>query len=234
MLYYLDNARNDRDHPNENFARELMELYTLGIGNYTEQDVRESARAFTGWRVRRATGQFFEVPRLHDDGSKTFLGRTGNFDGGDIIDIIFDQPAASRWFSRKLLDNFVYNDPEPELVEATAALLRKYKFQSAPVMSTLLRSNVFYSNRTYRALVKSPIEFVVGSYKLYGIKDMSMLTLGVLNRLGQVPFRPPSVKGWDGGTAWLNSQALLTRENFATALVHLPEAGAWLTQGGPK
>ena len=187
--------------------------------------------------MRRRTGEFFEVPRLHDDGSKTFLGHTGNFDGNDIVDIIFEAPPASRWFARKLLDYFVYNDPEPELIEATAALLRKNRFESAPVISTLLRSNVFYSNRAYRALVKSPIEFVIGSYRLYGVKDVSLATLGVLNRLGQVPFRPPSVKGWDGGTAWLNSQALLTRENFASALVHAMETGGpdgWLVEGGPQ
>ena len=120
MLKYLDNARSARAHPNENFARELMELFTLGIGNYTEADIRESARAFTGWTLRR--GQFTEDARMHDNGTKTFLGHTGNFDGGDIVDIIFGQPAAPRWFARKLLNFYVYNDPEPQLVDATADL----------------------------------------------------------------------------------------------------------------
>ena len=233
MLKYLDNARSARAHPNENFARELMELFTLGIGNYTEADIRESARAFTGWTLRR--GQFTEDARMHDNGTKTFLGHTGNFDGGDIVDIIFGQPAAPRWFARKLLNFYVYNDPEPQLVDATADLLRRNGFNLLPVMSTLLRSNVFFSSRAYRALVKSPVEFVIGSYQLYGVQTVSMETIGELRRMGQFLFRPPNVKGWDGGATWLNSQTLLTRENFSSALMASPAmpVGSWLTDGMP-
>jgi uncharacterized protein (DUF1800 family) len=233
MLRYLDNARSERAHPNENFARELMELFTLGIGNYTEQDIRESARAFTGWSIR--DDQFYENGRAHDDGQKSFLGRNGNFDGNDIINIIFQQPAAGRWFARKLLVNFVYSDPEPELVEATAALIRKNDFNLQPVVSTLLRSNVFFSPRAYRALVKSPVEFVVGAHQLYGAKKISIESLSALRRMGQFLYRPPNVKGWDGGVAWLNSQTLLTRENFASMLVTSPmlPADSWLSQGMP-
>jgi uncharacterized protein (DUF1800 family) len=238
MLKYLDNARSQKAHPNENYARELMELFTLGIGNYTEQDVRESARAFTGWTVRRPFrgGGFFEYAAQHDDGQKTFLGRTGNLDGNDIVSIIFEQPAASKWFARKLLSYFVYDDPEPELIDAVAAALVKNDFETAPVLSMLLRSNVFYSARTYRALVKSPVEFVVGSYQLYGIDTVDLPTLGVLNRMGQTLFHPPSVKGWDGGIAWLNSQTVLTRENFASTLMasqQMMSAQSWLSAGVP-
>jgi uncharacterized protein (DUF1800 family) len=233
MLRYLDNARSERAHPNENFARELMELFTLGIGNYTEQDIRESARAFTGWTMRG--DEFYENARMHDDGQKTFLGRSGNFDGTDVINIIFQQPAAGRWFARKLLGNFVYSDPEPELVEATAALIRKNDFNLQPVVSTLLRSNVFFSPRAYRALVKSPVEFVVGAHQLYGAQRVSVESLGALRRMGQFLYRPPNVKGWDGGVAWLNSQTLLTRENFASMLVTSPmlPAGSWLSEQMP-
>ncbi|HEY0798741.1 MAG TPA: DUF1800 family protein, partial [Candidatus Baltobacteraceae bacterium] len=151
MLKYLDNARSQKEHPNENYARELMELFTLGIGNYTEQDVRESARAFTGWSVRRpfAGGGFYENAAQHDDGAKTFLGRSGNFDGSDIVAIIFEQPAAAKWFARLFLNSFAYNDPEPELIDAVAAELVKSDYDVAPVLSTLLRSNVFYSDRAY-------------------------------------------------------------------------------------
>jgi uncharacterized protein (DUF1800 family) len=233
MLRYLDNARSDRAHPNENFARELMELFTLGIGNYTEQDVRESARAFTGWTLQR--GGFYEDRRKHDDESKTFLGRSGNFDGGDIIGIIFEQRAAPRWFARKLLEFFVYDEPEPELIDATAALIRKNDFKLEPVLSTLLRSNVFYSDRAYRALVKSPVEFVVGAHQLFGVQEIAPETLAALRRMGQFLFRPPNVKGWDGGVAWLNSQTVLTRENFASALMGsqaMPQQ-SWLTSGMP-
>ncbi len=178
MLKYLDNARNDKAHPNENYARELMELFTLGIGNYTEADVRESARAFTGWTVRGRPSAFYFNAANHDDGTKTFLGQTGNFDGKDVVDIIFANPASARFFAEKLLAFFVYSDPEPQLIDAVAALLRKNNFELRPVMATILRSNVLYSDRAYRALVKSPVEFVVGTQQLFGIKDVDRITLG--------------------------------------------------------
>ncbi len=136
MLRYLDNAQNVKAHPNENYARELMELFTLGIGNYTETDVRESARAFTGWSIDRDYA-FHDFPARHDDGSKTFLGQTGNFTGHDIVEIIFTQPAAARLFAKNLLNFFVYNDPEPQLIDAVAALMRKNDFNLQPVMSML-------------------------------------------------------------------------------------------------
>jgi uncharacterized protein (DUF1800 family) len=227
MLRYLDNAQNVKAHPNENYARELMELFTLGIGNYTETDVRESARAFTGWAFDR-DGGFRDFPARHDDGSKTFLGRTGNFTGTDIVQIIFTQPAAARWFATKLLNFFVYNDPEPALVDAVAAQLRKSDYNLQPVMAMLLRSNVFYSDRAYRALVKSPVQFVVGSYQLYGVPQSDIIALGALRRMGQVLFYPPNVKGWDGGAAWLNSQTMLTRENFASGLEAKMGQAAWV------
>jgi uncharacterized protein (DUF1800 family) len=228
-LRYLDNAQNVKAHPNENYARELMELFTLGIGNYTETDVRESARAFTGWGFDR-DGGFRDFPQRHDDGTKTFLSRTGNFTGNDIVSIIFTQPAAARWFATKLLNFFVYNDPEPALVDAVAAQLRKNDFNLQPVMAMLLRSNVFYSDRAYRALVKSPVQFVVGSYQLYGVPQSDIIALGALRRMGQVIFYPPNVKGWDGGAAWLNSQTLLTRENFASGLEAKMGQAAWVQQ----
>jgi len=236
MLKYLDNIRNDGANPNENYARELMELFTLGIGNYSEQDVREAARAWTGIRVRRLTGQVWVNPRLHDDGSKTFLGRTGNFNGNDIVDIIYQQPAAPRFLAVKLICAFVYDDPEPAFVDALAALIAKNDFNLQPVMSVLLRSNVFYSPRAYRALVKSPVEFVVGSYQLFGLRSADPLVLGALNRMGQVLFYPPNVKGWPGGVAWLNSGTVLARENFANALMTsntVMSAGSWLLGRGP-
>jgi uncharacterized protein (DUF1800 family) len=236
MLKWLDNAHSVKAHPNENFARELMELFTLGIGNYTETDVRESARAFTGFTFDRQSGQFYFNDRQHDDGPKTFLGQTGNFNGDDIIEIIFRQTAAPKLFASKLLAFFVYSDPEPELVDAVAALIRKNAFVMLPVMSTLLRSNVFYSERAYRALVKSPVEFVIGTYQLFGITQTKPPVVGALNRMGQLPFHPPSVKGWDGGSQWLNTQTVIARENFASSLMAAPEmkqSDSWLTQGGP-
>ncbi len=219
MLKWLDNARSEKAHPNENFARELMELYTLGIGNYTENDVRESARAFTGYTFVRRTGEFRFDENRHDDGRKTFLGQSGNFKGDDIVEIIFKQPAASKFLARKLLEYFVYSDPEPELVDSFAATIVAHGYELRPAISQLLRSNVFYSDRAYRALVKSPIEFVIGAYRLFGTTEIAPQTIAVLGRMGQVPFRPPSVKGWDGGAAWLNTQTVLARENFASSLM---------------
>jgi uncharacterized protein (DUF1800 family) len=227
MLRYLDNGQNVKAHPNENYARELMELFTLGIGNYTETDVRESARAFTGWSFDR-DWVFQNFPARHDDGTKTFLGRSGDLDGRDIVEIIFQQPAASRWFANKLLAFFVYSDPEPELIDAVAALIRKNDFNLQPVMATVLRSNVFFSDRAYRALVKSPVEFVAGSYQLFGVREADLVALGALRRMGQILFLPPNVKGWDGGAAWLNSQTMLTRENFASSLMTKMGGAAWL------
>ena len=227
MLRYLDNAQNVKAHPNENYARELMELFTLGIGNYSETDVRESARAFTGWSFNRDYA-FQNFPARHDDGPKTFLGKTGNFTGSDIVDIIFTQPAAAQRFAKKLLEFFVYSQPEPDLIDAVAALIRKNDYNLQPVMSTVMRSNVFYSDRAYRALVKSPVEFVVGSYQLFGIKQSDLVALGALRRMGQILFVPPNVKGWDGGAAWLNSQTVLTRENFASSLMAKMGDATWM------
>ncbi len=234
MLRYLDNNVNQKAHPNENYARELMELFTLGIGNYTETDVRESARAFTGWSFRRnpdGTGMFVDNVRQHDDGLKTFLGQTGNFSGTDVVNIIFRQPAAARFFATKLLAFFLYMDPEPQLVDQVAALLRNSNFEIRPVMATLLRSNVFFSDRAYRALVKSPVEFVVGTHQLFEIPTVAPIELATLRQMGQTLFYPPNVKGWDGGAAWLNSQTVLTRENFANGVAKSPQmmgAADWI------
>lgn len=220
MLLYLDNAKNDAAHPNENYARELMELFTLGVDHYTEDDVRQAARAWTGWKINRRTGQSYFNGAVHDNGAKTVLGRTGNFAGQDIVNVIFDQPQCARFFATSLLSFFVYNSPEPDLVDAVATLITKNGYVLAPVMSTLLQSNVFYSDRAYRALVKSPVEFVVGTYKALGLRQVEPASLRALNQMGQVLFYPPNVAGWPGGTNWITSQTAIARENFVAALVN--------------
>ncbi len=219
MLIYLNGAENVAAHPNENYARELMELFTLGVDHYTEDDVRESARAWTGWRVNRRAAEATFDPQLHDSGVKTFLGRTGNFTGDDIVDIIFAQPACARFFAASLLSWFVYNNPESELVDGVAALLRKNDFELGPVVSTILRSKVFYSPRAYRALVKSPVEFTVGTYKVLGLPQVDQTALPALNQMGQELFNPPSVAGWPGGQNWLTSGTMIARQNFLTQLL---------------
>ncbi len=226
MLHYLDGIANRAQHPNENYARELMELFTLGIGNYTEEDVRQSARAFTGNTVDRVTGQYMFNPRLHDDGVKTFLGHTGNFNGDDIVDIIMDQPATGVFMARKLLRAFVYDDPEPELVDALATTFRASGYDVARTVGTILRSNVFYSERAYRALVKSPLEIVIGAMKTLGANEVGARTLGGLVAMGQMPMQPPNVAGWPGGRLWLNTGTYLARLNFLHQLVMFKPAAS--------
>ncbi|MDQ2866759.1 MAG: DUF1800 domain-containing protein [Candidatus Eremiobacteraeota bacterium] len=222
MLLYLDNARSAKAQPNENYARELMELFTLGHGNYTEEDIRQSARAFTGWTVDRRTAAFTFNQRMHDAESKTFLGRSGNFDGSDIVQIIYEQPACARFWSQSLLNFFVYNNPEPQLVDALASVIRKNNYELAPVMSTLLQSEVFFSPRAYRALVKSPVEFVVGTVNAFGLSQVDRSALRALNQMGQTLFYPPNVAGWPGGTNWITSQTMISRQNFVAGLVNQP------------
>ncbi|HET6274320.1 MAG TPA: DUF1800 domain-containing protein [Candidatus Cybelea sp.] len=230
MLVYLNGASNVAEHPNENYARELMELFTLGVDNYTEEDVRESARAWTGWRVVRKTDTVDFDPARHDNGRKTFLGRTGYFTGDDIVDIIFDRPQCARFFAAGLLNWFVYNDPEPELVDRVADLLRARNYELAPVLETILASNVFFSPRAYRALVKSPVEFVVGTYKALGLRVIDETALVALQQMGQRLFFPPSVAGWPGGANWLTSGTMIARQNFLTRLLgsETLNASSWL------
>jgi uncharacterized protein (DUF1800 family) len=219
MLVYLNGAENVAAHPNENYARELMELFTLGVDTYTEADVRESARAWTGWRVARKTATVMFDPKLHDDGRKTFLGRTGNFTGDDVVNIIFEQPQCARFFAASLLNFFVYNDPEPELIDALGEVIRRHNYELAPVMTALLASNVFYSTRAYRALVKSPVEFVVGTHTTLGLSAINPISLPALVQMGQHLFFPPSVAGWPGGQNWLTSGTMVARQNFLTRLL---------------
>jgi uncharacterized protein (DUF1800 family) len=156
---------------------------------------------------------------LHDGGRKRFLGQTGNFTGDDIVNIIFSQPQCAKFFAGSLLNWFVYNDPEPELVDAVAALLRKHDFELAPVVGTILRSEVFYSPRAYRALVKSPVEFVIGTYKTLGLTQLDYSALSALQQMGQRLFYPPTVAGWPGGQNWLTSGTMIARQNFLTRLL---------------
>ena len=230
MLVYLNGAGSVKSAPNENYARELMELFTLGVDRYSENDVRESARAWTGWRVDRRTASATFVPALHDYGRKTFLGRSGDFDGDDIVDIIFDQKQCARFFAASLLNWFVYNDPEPELVDGIAALLTKHDYELTPVLATMLRSNVFYSERAYRALVKSPVEFVVGTYAALGLPTVDPLAIAALVQMGQRLYFPPSVAGWPGGSNWLTSGTMIARQNFLVRLLgsQTLESSTWL------
>ncbi len=218
MLVWLDNRFNVKAHPNENYAREVMELFALGLGNYGEDDVRAAARAFTGWTLDRDRRFTFRA-QAHDDGIKTFLGKTGNLSGEDVIGIIVAQPIHQRFICRKLLEYFVYSDPEPGLIDALARVYALSGYDVGRTVGTILRSNVFYSVRAYRALTKSPLEWTIGLLRFMEIGEVPKDTLAWLGRMGQVPLAPPTVKGWDGGPAWINTATLLARFNYVNRLV---------------
>ncbi|MGH2404747.1 MAG: DUF1800 domain-containing protein [bacterium] len=218
MLRYLDNNINRRGRPNENYARELLELFTMGIGNYTEQDIKEAARAFTGWTYRNY--EFYFDTRQHDDGSKTFLGRTGNLDGGDIINIIFEQPATARWVPRKLFEYFGYLRPEDSLVVVMADLFRRRNFEVAPLVRAILSSSAFYSPKAMRTQVKSPVQLVVGTARLLEPDAAAMPALiRAMDLMGQALFVPPNVGGWPRGEGWITTMTILHRYNFSSLIL---------------
>ena len=218
MLIWLDNRANAKAHPNENYAREVMELFALGLGNYTEDDVKEAARAFTGWTIDKDQRAAF-VPARHDDGIKTVLGKSGRLDADDVVAIVVAQPVHQRFIARKLLEFFVYSDPEPELTEALAQVYALSGLDLAKTVGTILRSNIFFSPRAYRAIPKSPIEFAIGTLRYVGAATVPPNLVYQLARMGQEPLNPPSVKGWDGGPAWINTSTLLARFNFVNGLI---------------
>ena len=218
MLRYLDNMRNVKGKPNENWARELMELFTLGQGNYTEDDIKESARAFTGWTLDKNDFVFRE--RAHDFGEKTFMGQTGRFDGWDVIDIIFDQPAAATFICRKLFEFFAYRDPEPEIVDALASKLRSHNYEIKPVLRQLFRSKAFYSERAVGTQIKSPVQFMVQLAQDLRLQDPPYSAMARASaQLGQNLFYPPNVAGWEGGRMWINANTLLSRYNMPRKLI---------------
>lgn len=214
MLVWLDSTTNRKRRPNENFARELMELFCLRVGNYTEDDIREMARAFTGWEIRK--GRFLVNERQHDAGSKTFLGQTGNFQGEDAVRIVLEQPATARFIARKLTRFLVCDEPEmPDaLIEPLAKLFRKSDLQVAPLVDRILRSNLFYSKHAIAQKVRSPVELGIGLLRsLQATANLEQLNQS-LGQLGQALYYPPNVKGWDGGRAWINSSTMLGRNNL--------------------
>ena len=221
MMLYLDVARSRRGHPNENWAREVMELFTVGIGNYSKEDIRESARAFTGYRLDLTNQEFRYLRFLHDGGPKRFMGRTGDFSGDDILDLIVAQPACPEFIARKLCRFFVEDEPAPGMVRAVADLLRGSDFELRPVLRALLTSADFHSERVVRSQIKSPVQFLVQSCKLLETELPGRRAANVaLRQLGQVPLAPPNVKGWDGGKSWITTSTLLFRYNFTNYLIN--------------
>ena len=225
MLVWLDTIQSPRNQPNENYARELMELFSLGIQNarrpgqrnYTETDIRQASRAFTGLRIDNGRGVF--QPRLHDDGAKTVLGQTGRWQADDVARICLEQESTPYFLTRKLF-RFLISDtiePTPELLEPLATEFRR-EYDFGALVERMLRSNCFFSAAAYRSKIKAPVDFVLGVVRGLEAGQGGVGTVELaksLESLGQHLFHPPSVAGWDGGRAWLNGQTFLLRQNLA-------------------
>lgn len=224
MLIWLDGNANRRRHPNENFAREVMELFSLGVGNYTEKDIQEAARCFTGWHMR--DGAFWFNETQHDTGRKTVLGQTGNFDGDAVIDICLKQQACARFVATRLLKTFVVPEPDNGLVDALAGLIRRHQFVMAPVLRELLSSRLFFGTDARGAIIKSPLDLVLGAQRaLVSAPRLEPANLA-MGEMGQAVFLPPTVKGWEGGRLWISSTTYLVRANFAAELASGKKYGA--------
>lgn len=219
MLIYLDSASNRKGAPNENFAREVMELFTLGEGRYGEQDIKEAARAFTGWSIDRDTVEFKWRPFIHDDGIKTVLGKSGNFDGGQVLDILLAQPACAEFIVGKLWREFVSPEPDAAEVARIARRFRDSGYDIKTALRELFLSPAFWSEKNRATLVKSPVELVVGAFRQFDFSYDDPLPLSfAVAQLGQNLFSPPNVKGWPGGDAWINSSTLLARKSVLERL----------------
>src|SRR5262245_14720529 len=224
MVVYLDSASNRKGQPNENFAREAMELFTLGEGNYTERDIKEAARAFTGWSINIDTGDFMFRPMLHDDGTKTVLGRTGNLDGDAVLELLLAQPQTAQLIVTKLWREFVSLQPDSAEVRRIADLFRASRYDIRAALRALLVSDAFYASHNRAALIKSPVDIVVGTLRQFQFTTGDVMPFVVTtSQLGQVLFAPPNVKGWAGGEAWINSTTLLARKTFLERLFRTEE-----------
>ncbi len=216
MLIWLDGNANRVRSPNENFAREVMELFTLGVGNYTEADIKEAARAFTGWHMRNESFWFNRLQ--HDTGTKKLFGESGNLDGGDVLRLCLKHEACPRFLAVRLLKEFVMPHPDESAVTAVAGSIREHDFRMTPVLRELLGSQLFFSAAARHCLIKSPVQFVLGTYRALGVRPNLKTTAQIIAALGQDLFQPPTVKGWEGGRLWITSATLLQRANFAASL----------------
>ncbi len=236
MLIWLDGQHNRKGKANENYGREVMELFSLGIGNYTEEDVREIARAFTGWQVSGEAGVLRK--NLFDDGEKTILGETGPFDSESAVDLLLRQPAASTFIARKLLREFIHPHPKDEHIGHYAKRLVAHQWEIKPVVREMLSSRLFFSDWSYRSKIKSPVEFVVGAIRALGGRASTDFARDQCGKMGQTLLNPPDVAGWKGEEAWINANTVLVRFNFGMAVamhrggefVRRPKIETWLKE----
>ena len=220
MLIYLDGIRSVADEPNENLARELLELFTLGEGHYSEADIKAAARAFTGRSINRETGEFLNRPQLHDDGDKTFLGRTGRFSGDEIVAILLAHPRTAETIVEKMWREFVSLKPDAAAVKRLASSFRDGGYEVKPLLRSLLLSQAFRDPGSRGALIKSPVDLIVGTVRVLGLPVPEKTQLvRMMQGLGQVPFDPPNVKGWAGGESWISTYTLLLRQQFLRRIV---------------
>lgn len=231
MLVYLDGVRNRRGAPNENFAREVMELFTLGEGHYSERDVKEAARAFSGWSLDRESGRFVFRRALHDAGEKTVFGRTGRFDGDQVLDLLLERPETAEFVVAKLWREFVSPDPDAREVRRIAADFRRSGYRIKVALSGLLSTDAFWSPANRGVLVKSPVDLVVGTLVTLEVPpaDATPFALAVAG-MGQNLFSPPNVKGWRGGEAWIDTSTLLARKQFVEAISRYEESRPGMRQ----
>lgn len=214
MLTYLNNIQNRKRKPNENFARELMELFTLGRGHYTEQDIKESARAFTGWNFDGFNGFVFQTVQ-HDDGVKTFLGRKGRFDGDDIIDILLEQKQTAYYVTEKIYSYFVNPVIDKKVVQKLADEFYQSGYQILTLMENIFTADWFYNKENIGVRIKSPIELIAGVQRAVDVKPVNPLSIIFFQKLmGQWLFNPPNVAGWPGHKAWIDSNSLMVRMIF--------------------
>ncbi len=219
MLQFLNNQQNRKGHPNENFARELMELFTLGRGHYTEQDVKESARAFTGWMFNRE-GQFQYRPAVHDAGSKTFFGKTGNFEGEDIIDMILAKKQCAYFLSEKLYKFYVNDNPDDGIVKEMGEYLYANNYSIEKYLRKMFSADWFYASQNTGNKIKSPVEFIVGLNRQFKVNyENPKLLLRFQQALGQTLFYPPNVSGWSGGRNWIDSSSLMLRLKLPSSVL---------------
>jgi len=221
MLIWLDGNSNRRGEPNENFARELMELFSLGVGNYTEEDIKEAARAFTGWHVKNR--KFWFNQRAHDTGSKTIFGMTGNLDGNDALHACLEKRACAEFIAEKLFNYYLGTPVSGELRKALGELYLASSHNIGPLVEKLVSSREFYSVHARRSILSSPADFAIGTLRTLDATAVAERLPKEMSRMGMDILRPPSVKGWQKGRAWLNSNTLLSRYRFANSLADSTE-----------
>ena len=216
MLIYLDGNKNKKGKPNENFAREVLELFSLGEGHvYTEADIQNAARAFTGWSVDKKRAQFTNRAKQHDNGHKEFLGQSGNFNGDDIIDILLKHPRVAEFISEKIWLEFIGTKPEPSQLALVSKKFRTNKYQLRPLLYAILMSDAFRSSTNKGQIIKAPVDIVIGTARLLGHQNVSIKRMmNLIKNFGQDLMDPPNVKGWPGGERWITTHTMALRTKY--------------------